>query len=75
VGVGGGWVEYYKNQLEREGFGTLLGPEKTPVGVFLWPLLLSVSNARGLCVGGGAGRGGVWLFVECCIVDASILLW
>jgi len=19
--------------------------------------------------------GGVWLFVECCIVDASILLW
>ena len=24
---------------------------------------------------GGAGGLGVWLCVECCIVDASILLW
>jgi hypothetical protein len=40
------------------------------------------SNARcglvcvaGFGVGGGGWCGGVWLFVECCIVDASILLW
>ena len=45
------------------------------VGVFFrchswagWP------NARGCLCGGGVG-GGVWLCVECCIVDASILLW
>jgi hypothetical protein len=34
------------------------------------------SNAhQGFGVGGGGWCGGVWLFVECCIVDASILLW
>jgi hypothetical protein len=62
------------------GFGTLLGPEGTPVGCCLWPSLPLMSNARwpwfvGVCVGGGVCGGGVWLFVECCIVDASILLW
>jgi hypothetical protein len=31
-------------------------------------------NARGFSCGGGVGVG-VWLCVECCIVDASILLW
>ncbi len=65
---------------ERGKLGTLLGPEKTPVGV------LFSGAASGLgrlthplaCVWGGCGGGcgvGVWLCVECCIVDASILLW
>jgi hypothetical protein len=53
------------------------------VGVVLGPLLASVSNASGFLTGlcgwgfgcGGAGGVGVWLCVECCIVDASILLW
>jgi len=31
-------------------------------------------SARGFSCGGGV-RVGVWLCVECCIVDASILLW
>jgi hypothetical protein len=63
-------------------FGTLLGPERIPggpvvgVGVFLVLLLAWPSNASALCgVGCGGGCGvGVWLCVECCIVDASILL-
>jgi hypothetical protein len=29
----------------------------------------------GECLCGGGGVLGVWLCVECCIVDASILLW
>ncbi len=60
----------------RGGLGTLLGPEKTPCScVFLVPLLGWSPNV--LAVGGcGGGCGfGVWLCVECCIVDASILLW
>jgi hypothetical protein len=56
-------------------FGTLLGPEKTPGGVFSAGLLLTwTSNVP--CVGVvGSVMVGVWLCVECCIVDASILLW
>ncbi len=69
----------------------LLGPEETPrvvLGVFflaapgLGCLMLRVLLVCSVGVGcGGGGRGGggrwvgVWLFVECCIVDASILLW
>ena len=50
------------------------------VGVFLGPLLASASNASADRVVwwvrcGGVGWVGVWLCVECCIVDASILLW
>ena len=66
------------------GFGTLLGPEKTsPVGG--WFSLVAVSGpgpsnaSRGGALwfggcGGGCGGFGVWWCVECCIVDASILL-
>lgn len=57
-------------------FGTLLGPEKTPgwFGLFflaapgldrLTPAVVWVVVVCGV---------GVWLCVECCIVDASILL-
>ena len=58
---------------------TLLGPEETSglwvgVGVFSGRPCCWLSNAWG-CSGGGGCGGGVWLFVECCIVDASILLW
>ena len=63
------------------GLGTLLGPEGTPAGagVFLVPSPAWSSNAScapvwGSGCGGGGGFG-VWLCVECCIVDASILLW
>jgi hypothetical protein len=56
----------------------LLGPEETPVGVvFLGGRSrLGLSNALRVVVGGcGGGCGvGVWWCVECCIVDASILL-
>jgi hypothetical protein len=57
-------------------FGTLLGPEETPVG---WGFLggrfrLWLSNAFLCGCGGGCGGFGVWWCVECCIVDASILL-
>jgi len=58
------------------GLGTLLGPEETPAcRVFLVDhLRLWSSNALfvGVVAVGGVG---VWLCVECCIVDASILLW
>ena len=65
------------------GFGTLLGPEKTSWlwGVFSGRLRrghLTPTGRHGVWwvgVGGGVGCGGVWLFVECCIVGASILLW
>ena len=45
VGVAGwntsaAWFRAYKSRL-----GTLLGPEETPVGVFLVPLLAGWSNA------------------------------
>jgi hypothetical protein len=56
------------------GFGTLLGPEETPVGVFSgcsWP---GLSNALRLLGWWWLWWVGVWLCVECCIVDASILL-
>jgi len=67
-------------------FGTLLGPEKTaaPVGVggFSGRRSDRSSNASmvlslcgvGLWVWWWRGGWGVWLCVECCIVDASILL-
>jgi hypothetical protein len=67
------------------GFGTLLGPEETPVGgvFFSGCSWLGPSNAFGgfagcddlwvVGCGGGCGWVGVWWCVECCIVDASIL--
>jgi hypothetical protein len=58
----------------------LLGPEKTPVWGFLGVaapgpdcLTHSLVLLWGGC-GGGCGGFGVWWCVECCIVDASILL-
>jgi hypothetical protein len=59
------------------GLGTLLGPEETPAcRVFLVAILgLAGLTHWGFC-GVVVGVGfGVWLCVECCIVDASILLW
>ena len=53
---------------------TLLGPEETPVGVVLGAALGLAGLTREFSCGGGA-KVGVWLCVECCIVDASILLW
>ena len=58
------------------GLGTLLGPEETPgCRVFLVPLLVLSSNVSLACCGWVWWRWwvGVWLCVECCIVDASIL--
>ena len=62
---------------DRDGFGTLLGPEKTPgCGCVSWAVPAGGHLTLALCVWVVvAGVGGVWLFVECCIVDASILLW
>ena len=59
------------------GLGTLLGPEETPVGVFSGPLWVLLSNAGMVVVLWSWWRWGiwVWLCVECCIVDASILVW
>jgi hypothetical protein len=74
VGVGGGWVEYDRSDW----LGTLLGPERTSrCGLFFLAVLITDRlTLTWVCgVGGGGWCGGVWLFVECCIVDASILLW
>ena len=77
--VGGVWLGGTQVQrcTEKYGFGMLLGPEEIPVGWgFLggcsWP---GLSNA--LCcwwVWWWLWWVGVWWCVECCIVDASILL-
>jgi hypothetical protein len=63
-------VEYGKSEL-----GALLGPEETSCvdGFSGCRFCRGASNAC-LC-GWWCVGGGVWLFVECCIVDASILLW
>ena len=53
---------------------TLLGPEETPVRVLLGTIL-GLAGLTPTVVGGGGFGVGVWLCVECCIVDASILLW
>ena len=64
----------------RKLFGTLLGPEGTPVGVFSWVAAPGLSHLTvHALVSGVVGLVvwvvvGVWLFVECCIVDASIFL-
>lgn len=80
---GCGWVEHNDRLVVFlwlfgvVGFGALLGPERTPrvlLGVFflaapgLGCLTLSLWGWWWLV------RVGVWLCVECCIVDASILL-
>ena len=44
------------------------------VGVLSGRSWSGLSNALVCGCGGGCGVG-VWLCVECCIVDASILLW
>jgi len=77
----GAWLGGTRDQFELEdvvGFGTLLGPEKTPCLVWVvslrdrsWPGLSNASPVGVVVV----GWVGVWLCVECCIVDASILLW
>jgi hypothetical protein len=79
VGVGvAGWNIALKVRSAREcELGTLLGPEETPAcRVFLVAILGLAGLTRwgfcGVVVGVGFG---VWLCVECCIVDASILLW
>src|SRR4051812_10779485 len=70
-----GWNTTIIEDLETR-FGTLLGPEETPGWCFLvdrfWPWL---PNAFRLWAWWCPCGVGVWLCVECCIVDASILLW
>lgn len=56
-------------------FGTLLGPEGTPVW---WVLSLAawvLGCPNAFWLGVVVAWGLLWLWVECCIVDASILLW
>ena len=79
-----GWNTYQTRVVRGEtGFDTLLGPEKTS-GRW-WVFFLAMSGldrlTHPLCepvwlggCGGGCGGFGVWWCVECCIVDASILL-
>jgi hypothetical protein len=73
---GCGWVEhrvwFMVFRISVRGFGTLLGPEETP----FWCLLSSRSGSSNALLVGVVvvGSIGVWLCVECCIVDASILL-
>ena len=86
---GCGWVEHILLLVRiasaavvvGAGFGTLLGPEETPARVCSWWTIPGLAClTRGVpvfgvfCVVVGVGFG-VWLCVECCIVDASILLW
>ena len=80
--AGCGWVEHNFAACSDgfpggAGLGTLLGPEETPVGVFSGPLWVLLSNAGMVVVLWSWWRWGiwVWLCVECCIVDASILVW
>ncbi len=62
-------------------FGTLLGPEETPGWVLFSgvaaPGLDRLTQWEAMCLPGVVVvvLVGVWLCVECCIVDASILLW
>jgi hypothetical protein len=88
AGCGCGWVEHFRclsvlsSPSGGGGLDTLLGPEETPVGGVV---LGAISGVAGLTRGvpcfvvgvlcGGGVVVGVWLCVECCIVDASILLW
>jgi hypothetical protein len=53
--------------------GTLLGPEKTSCGVLSLVRSGSFCPNASVCVRGGGVGIWVWLCVECCIVDASIL--
>ena len=57
------------------GLDTLLGPEKTPCLVFFLVRLLALSPNASLVGVVVMVWSGVWLCVECCIVDASILVW
>jgi hypothetical protein len=75
LGGGCGWVEH--EPFAELMLGTLLGPEETPwfgcvLGGRVWPDCLT--HPGGVCGCGGGCGVGVWLCVECCIVDASILL-
>ena len=76
-GCGCGWVEHFCClSVVVAGFGTLLGPEETPVRC-----VLGAASGLGRLTHSVVGvvvcrcGFGVWLCVECCIVDASILLW
>jgi hypothetical protein len=81
--VGCGWVEH-NARVDGIEFGTLLGPEETSAGWWLFFLVAALGLGRlthpcvGTVVSGGCGGGcggfGVWWCVECCIVDASIFL-
>jgi len=77
-GCGGGWVEF--------DIPVCLARCWVLRGHPCWVFFRAASAADhltltsgSLCGGFGCGWwwlcGGVWLFVECCIVDASILLW
>ena len=87
LGSGCGWVEHstvWFRTCRCHAGGqarALLGPEETPAWCFLVdhsrpgrPNAALVVRPR---VGGVVVVAvvGVWLCVECCIVDASILLW
>ena len=55
---------------------TLLGPEETPAWCFFGGTILGLAGlTHGFSVVVAVNGFGVWLCVECCIVDASILLW
>ena len=79
VGVAG-WNTYRWRSGREEKFGMLLGPEKTPgLGGSLVRSWSWLSNASAwcsvVCSWWRPGEIGVWLCVECCIVDASISLF
>jgi hypothetical protein len=81
VGVTGWNMTFQRSAVGWVGkLGTLLGPEETSGWVFFRAASTADHLTLTFCrflVGCGWWWlcGGVWLFVECCIVDASILLW
>ena len=72
VWVGCDWVEH--NFCAELGLARCWVLRGHPGGGFLWPRGSRVVLTPSL-VGVVAFVGLVWLWVECCIVDASILLW
>ena len=75
VGVGDGWVEYDRPVAFRgRGLAHCWVLRRHPWRVCSWAAV-AADRLTPACVGGGGWCGDVWLFVECYIVDASILLW
>ena len=72
VWVGCDWVEHKERRIW---LGTLLGPEGTPCEGVFFLAAGGLGFLTSPVVGVVVARVAVWLWVECCIVDASILLW